>query len=201
MNTAAHACDILPESIPGLRAPSDWVEPDLVVLDQGRPVSFHIADALRYHGLDSVGGVILGFRLAQRALAELSPYGPAERRELALFTSFPGYGVRDTLELVTRMVSEGRYTVDPSFVDERASEGVTGRCYFRFSLGGKLLELSPPPGVPGAEFVRWGRASKVPAPDASTGADIARRWKDAKFDLANLLLAADCRKALRVLTR
>ena len=67
--------DIVPrdesrECIPGLLAPSEWVEPRLIVLDQGRRVSFHIADALRYHGLESVGGVILGFRLAQRALAE-----------------------------------------------------------------------------------------------------------------------------------
>ena len=68
--------DIVPrdesrECIPGLLAPSEWVEPRLIVLDQGRRVSFHIADALRYHGLESVGGVILGFRLAQRALASL----------------------------------------------------------------------------------------------------------------------------------
>ena len=67
--------DIVPrdesrECIPGLLAPSEWVGPRLIVLDLGRRVSFHIADALRYHGLESVGGVILGFRLAQRALDE-----------------------------------------------------------------------------------------------------------------------------------
>ena len=196
--------DIVPrdesrECIPGLLAPSEWVEPRLIVLDQGRRVSFHIADALRYHGLESVGGVILGFRLAQRALAELSPDGPAERRELALFTSFPGYGARDALELITRMVSDDRYAVDPSFVDERASEGVTGRCYFRFSLRGKSLELSPPPGVPNADFLRYGRAGKTAPSDPVAKADIARRWTQAKFDLANLLLATDCRAALRVL--
>lgn len=187
------------EPIAGLRDFAQWVEPRCTVLDQGRRVTFHIGDALRYHGLDSVGGAILGFRLLQRALAELSPDGPAERRDLALFTSFPGFGVRDTLELVTRMVTDGRYTMDPALADPRASEGVAGRCYFRFSLGKKSLELSPPPGVPDADFIRYGRASKIPQANPTAAADIARRWKQAKFDLANLLLGTDCRAALRIL--
>lgn len=186
-------------SIPGLPAPATWIEPRLVVLDCGRPVNFHILDILNYHGLDSVGGAILGFRLLQRAFAELAPDGPAERRELSLFTSFPGFGARDSFELVTRMVTDGRYTADPAFIDERAPEGVTGRCYFRFTLRERSIELVPPPGVPDADFIRCGRASKLPSTNAEARADIMRRWKQARFALASLLLGLDCRAALRVL--
>ena len=186
-------------SIDGLPPSASWVEPYLVVLDCGRAVHFHIGDILKYHGLDSVGGAILGFRLLQRAFAELSPEGPAERRELSLFTSFPGFGARDAFELVARMITDGRYKADPGFIDERAPEGVTGRCYFRFFLRGRSLELAPPPGVPNADFLRWGRASKQIGPDSEEYDAIMRRWRQAKFTLASVLLGLDCRSALRVL--
>lgn len=185
--------------IHGLPHPSLWVEQSLVVLDQGRPVCFHIQDVFNYHGLDAVGGAVLGFRLLQRAFAELSPEGPAERRAMSLFTSFPGFGVRDACELITRMVTEGRYRVNPNFIEERASDGVNGRCYFRFSLGERTVELTPPPAVPSAEFIRWGRAAKQSSPQEADYPVIMQNWKQAKFHLASLLLGLDSRSALRVL--
>lgn len=184
---------------PGLPKPSLWVDPSLLVLDQGRPVCFRIQDVFNYHGLDAVGGAVLGFRLLQRAFAELSPEGPAERRSISLFTSFPGFGVRDACELISRMVAEGRYRADPGFIDERAPDGVNGRCYFRFSLGDRSVELAPPPAVPDAEFIYWGRAAKQSFPEAAEYSVIMRNWKRAKFHLASLLLGLDCRSALRVL--
>jgi hypothetical protein len=47
------------------------------------------------------------------ALPLLDPTGPVERREILLSTAFGGPGARDGFELVTRAVSDGRFTLDP----------------------------------------------------------------------------------------
>ena len=178
-----------------LRPAEEWISPSITVLDNGRPVTFTLDNAMNYHGYDAVGGVALGFRLLQRAIALLSPDALPERRQFEVFTNFPGLGVRDTFELVTRMVTGGRFTLDASFVDPRTPEGVTGGVYFRFSLNGKTVELAPAEGHPSKRFVRCGRASKRP--------DVTEQelmeWKEVKYELANLLLGLDAEIAVRII--
>jgi hypothetical protein len=77
---------------------------------------------LRYHGGGSPAGVAMAFQVLARALPLLAPEAPLERRELAITTAFPGPGARDGFELVTRAVSDRRYTIDaelaPGIVDD-----------------------------------------------------------------------------------
>jgi hypothetical protein len=179
-----------------LADPSAWADPSIRVGDGGIPLSFTIQDAFNYHGYDAPGGVALGFRLLQRAFALLAPDEDCpDRYGLSLLTSFPGLGLRDVMELVTRMVTGGRYVLDPSAGDERAQEGVEGRFYYRFAYGGRSVELAPAAGCPGPEFIRLGRASKRPGFTASE----AGAWKAAKFALADILLRADANAVIRVL--
>jgi len=178
-----------------LRPAEEWVSPEITVLDNGHPVKFTLDTAMNYHGYDAVGGVALGFRLLQRAIAILSPDVLPERRQFEVFTNFPGLGVRDTFELVTRMVTGGRFTLDASFVDPRTPEGVTGGVYFRFSYNGKTVELAPIEGQPSERFVRCGRASK--RPDVTE--DELLEWKEVKHELANLLLGVEAENAVRIL--
>jgi hypothetical protein len=86
----------------------------LSLTDAGVPASFTFEDMLRYHGPGSPGGVAHAFKVLERALPLLSPDGPPERREIVVRTAFGGPGARDGFELVTRAVTEGRYTVDPA---------------------------------------------------------------------------------------
>jgi hypothetical protein len=86
----------------------------LTLADAGAPASFTFEDMLRYHGPGSPGGVAHAFKVLERALPLLAPDGPAERREIVVRTAFGGPGARDGFELVTRAVTEGRYTVDPA---------------------------------------------------------------------------------------
>ena len=86
----------------------------LNLVDAGVPASFTFEDLLRYHGPGSPGGVAHAFKVLERALPLLAPGAPAERRELVVRTAFGGPGARDAFELVTRAVTEGRYTVDPA---------------------------------------------------------------------------------------
>lgn len=175
---------------------SDWVSPTLIVADSGQPIAFTLQDAFNYHGYDAVGGVVFGFRLLQRTIALLTKDGELlERRELALFTAFPGMGAKDGFELVSRMVSEGRFTLDVDYIHPAAQRGIAGSFYFKFSYRGKNVELAPAIGQPPESFLAMGRASKR----AGATEEIQRRWTDSKYQLANALLTLDAGDAVRLL--
>ncbi len=85
----------------------------LTVVDRGRRLDFTFEDLLKYHGGGSPGGVAQAVKVLERALPLLSPEGPPERRELSVRTPFDGPGFRDAVEMLTRAVTEDRFTLDP----------------------------------------------------------------------------------------
>lgn len=181
---------------PNLRPESQWIMPTLSVADNDQLLSFSVQNAFNYHGYDAVGGVVLGFRLLQRAISLLVAEGePLQRRELTLFTAFPGLGARDCFELVSRMVSENRFTLDIDFDRTEAQQGLAGRFYFEFGYRGNKVALAPIVGQPSVEFLKIGHASKQP--DATI--EIQQRWIAAKYQLANTLLSVSPQDAIRVL--
>lgn len=175
---------------------SQWVMSTLTVAEDDQLLTFSVQDAFNYHGYDAVGGVVLGFRLLQRAIALLNDGNePFQRRELSLFTAFPGLGARDCFELVSRIVTDQRFTLDTDFVYPEAQQGIAGRFYFEFSYRGKQVALAPIVGQPSESFLNIGRASKKP--DATE--EIQRQWTAAKYQLANTLLSISAQDAIRVL--
>jgi hypothetical protein len=84
------------------------------VVDDGRLLAFSFEDMMKYHGPEAPGGVAHAFKVLERALPLLDPDGPAERREIAIRTSFGGPGARDGIEFVTRAVTGDRFVVDRS---------------------------------------------------------------------------------------
>lgn len=82
------------------------------VVDFGEPLQFTFDDLRRYSGPRSVGGLAHVFKAIQRALPQLSPHEPPQRREIHVRTAHPGPGVRDGVEMVTRAVTEGRFHHD-----------------------------------------------------------------------------------------
>jgi hypothetical protein len=175
--------------------PSDWVDPTLSLAEGGELIRFHIRDAFHYHGYDAVGGVVLGFRLLQKALHLWGSGEPIQRREITLFTAFPGLGARDCFELVTRMATENRIATDVSFEHPAARLGVQGRLFFRFTYRGRTLDLAPIASQPSDEFIRLGKASKLP----QAKPEILDAWRRAKYELANMLLGIRADEAIRVL--
>ena len=182
-------------STPALIPVEQWLVPHLEVDDAGARLAFHIQDVFNYHGYDAAGGVVLGFRLLQKAIACLSSERPLQRRALHVFTAFPGLGFRDCVELITRAVTENRFTVDTQFTQTQAQEGVQGRLHFAFSHLGKTVVLSPIHGALSADFIALGRASKQPNFSLQQQQD----WRNAKFALANTLLTAHPDDVIRVL--
>ncbi|MBP0574642.1 hypothetical protein J8J27_28435, partial [Mycobacterium tuberculosis] len=86
--------------------------PDIRILDHGSELVVRFDACVAFHGRTSIGGLALGFRLMQRALADLAPGRVPERDEIRFRTAFPGPGLRDAVEMVSRAATRGVYIVD-----------------------------------------------------------------------------------------
>ena len=87
---------------------------ELEVMEGTQLLRFTFAELLKYNGGGSAAGVAHAFKAMQRALPLLDPDGPPQRREIGVRTAFRGPGGRDAFELVTRAVSDERFTIDLS---------------------------------------------------------------------------------------
>ncbi|MEO6857950.1 MAG: hypothetical protein ABI323_05105 [Solirubrobacteraceae bacterium] len=124
----------------------------LVVVENDRELSFSFEDMLRYHGGGSPGGVAHAFKVLQRALPVLETAGRVQRRAIVIETAFGGPGARDGFELVTRAVTDERFTVDPSLARPelgRARE----RFVFRLRYRDRSATLTLREGFVSDEFI------------------------------------------------
>ncbi|MBS3936629.1 MAG: hypothetical protein KGZ43_10700 [Sulfuritalea sp.] len=154
----------------------------LTVQENGRSIEYTYADLVKYHGHGYLGGVALAFKAMQRGLPLLADGQPPERNEIALDTAFPGPGGRDGFEMVTRMVSSGRYKVDFSIAGADVPKSPTGSYFFRFKYRGRTVDLALCPGIVREEFLRLARQEKL-TPEEAT------RLEELKADMADRLLA------------
>lgn len=132
----------------------------LVVNEHGRTLAYGYTDLVKYHGYGYLGGVALAFKVMQRGLPLLADGHPPEREEIALDTAFPGPGGRDGFEMVTRMVSGGRYKVDLALADASVAKSPTGSYFFRLKYRGRAVDLALRPGIVAEEFLRLARQEK-----------------------------------------
>lgn len=124
----------------------------ITVLEGERELAFSFEDMIRYHGGHSPGGVAHGFKVLERALPLLEVAGRVERRMITIETAFGGPGARDAFELVTRAVSDGRYTVDESLA--RSELGRTReRFVFRLRHHDRVVLLTLREGFVSEEFI------------------------------------------------
>ena len=132
---------------------------------------------LRYHGPGSPGGVAHAFKVLERALPLLAPGAPPERRELVVRTAFGGPGARDGFELVTRAVTEGRYTVDPALA--RPERGRTlERFVFQLAYRERAVTLVAREGTVPDELIDLVRARTAPPEQESRLAAVKREMAD-----------------------
>ena len=154
----------------------------LSLVDAGVPATFTFADLLRYHGPGSPGGVAHAFKVLERALPLLAPGAPPERRELVVRTAFGGPGARDAFELVTRAVTEGRYTVDPALA--RPERGRTlERFVFQLAYRDRSVTLIAREGTVPDELIELARAA-----DRSAGQEA--RLAAVKQEMADRVMAS-----------
>ena len=152
------------------------------LIDQERPVAFSFDDMMGYHGPGSPGGVAHAFKILERALPLLATDGPAERREITVRTAFGGPGARDAFELVTRAVTEGRYTVNPSLA--RPERGLTlERFVFLLGYRDRTVTLTLREGYVTEEFIVLTRRKDRTPEDER----LLARWK---LEMAERVMAA-----------
>lgn len=126
------------------------------VQEKGRTLAYSFEDLLQYHGPGSPGGVAIGFKVLQRAFAEISPGGPPARRSITVRTAFGGPGARDAFEMVTRAVSGDRFTHDPELA--RPERGhVVERFVFEVGDGTHSVLLALREGYVTEEFIGLAR--------------------------------------------
>jgi hypothetical protein len=154
----------------------------LEVVDRGRRIAFTFEDLMRYHGPGSPGGVAHAFKVLERALPLLDAAGPVERREVVVATAFGGPGARDAFEVVLRVVTEGRYTVDPALA--RPERGRTlERFVFRLGYRDRVVTLAVREGFVPDELIDLARRAE------RTDAE-ERRLATVKREVAERVMAA-----------
>jgi hypothetical protein len=138
----------------------------IAVLDGKQRIDFSFDDLMRYHGPGSPGGVAQAFKVMERAFALLADGEPPQRREITIRTSFGGPGARDGFEMVTRAVTQDRFTVDralarPELGRERE------RFVFEVGYRDRSVTLLLREGFVPPEFIDLARASdRSPEQDA-----------------------------------
>ncbi|BCO36795.1 hypothetical protein BMW24_018015 [Mycobacterium heckeshornense] len=154
----------------------------LRVQERGQVLEFTVADLLRYAGPYSPAGVAIAFQVMQCAFELLSPTEPPPRRCVVVRTAFQGPGARDGFEMVTRAVTDGRYTVELGLT--RPERGRLLQSFvFEVHLGNRSATLLLRDGFVTEEFIDL--AGK---PDRD-GAE-ETRLNELKANLAGRLLAA-----------
>ena len=155
---------------------------ELVVVDRGRSLAFTLGDLMRYHGPRSPAGVAHAFKVLERGLPLLGPAGTVERREIVVATAFGGPGARDAFELVTRAVTEGRYSVDLSLARPERAPALE-RFVFRLAYRDRDVTLVVRDGFVPDELIDLARL------DRPTDAQ-ERRLDAVKREVAELVRAA-----------
>lgn len=154
----------------------------LELLDEGRPASFSFEDMLRYHGHGSPAGVAHAFKVLERALPLLGDGALPERREIVVHTAFGGPGARDGFELVTRAVTEGRYTVDAGLARPERGPALE-RFVFRVAHRDRRVTLIARAGTVPDEMIALARKpDRTPEEEARLAA--------VKLEAARLVMAA-----------
>lgn len=91
----------------------------IAIKDHQDIIEIGFDDVVKYHGYGSVTGAAVAFKALQAAFTEIFPDEPAPREKLSIVSGHPGPGVRDAVEMVTRAVTRGAYTVNTALPQAR----------------------------------------------------------------------------------
>jgi hypothetical protein len=163
---------------------------DLRVQENGKPLTYSFDDIMRYHGFAAPGGVGQAFKVLERALPLLDGGALVERREVSVRTPFGGPGVRDAFEMVTRAITEDRFTVDREMANPRG--GLATSFIFTLTYRGASVTVALRDGFVAPEFAELGRKSDRTQSEQ-------QRFNVLKQEMADKLLATPADEVYDVL--
>lgn len=119
------------------------------LLDDGMVVEFGWPQIFAYLGYRNIIASALMARLFRRAFADLTDGGPLDRNELHLLTAFPGPGIIEAIELVTRVPTRhpDRLIVDQDAGPPEAPQAPKGRFYFEVEASDRRYGYWPPENI------------------------------------------------------
>jgi len=92
-------------------------------------------DLVRYAGPGQIVASALCLRLFARAFSDLSPGKPPLRNDIRVLVAFPGDGILDCVEMITRARTRDRLTIDITTGPEETPPSIVGRFYFEIAIG------------------------------------------------------------------
>ena len=116
------------------------------LIDDATVVEFTWNGIFAYLGFRNIIASALMTRLFVRAFADLSPGRPPDREEISMLTAFPGPGILDSIELVTRLPIRHpeRLVINPGAGPAEAPEAPKGRFYFEVGVASMRRGYWPP---------------------------------------------------------
>ncbi|TIH20198.1 hypothetical protein D0S45_02320 [Marinifilum sp. JC120] len=107
---------------------------------------------IHYSGPSQVIATALMLRLFCTAINDLSPGRVPERSDITALTAFPGQGIKDCIEYVTRgkTLHEGGLEIDSDAMPpapHKAAPALVGRFYFEVEIRGKRNGYWPKDGI------------------------------------------------------
>ena len=106
----------------------------LIVGDSDGAVALTRDDLVKYAGPSQIVAATVVFRLFEKAFADLSPRRPPHRDTIDVLVAFPGDGILDCVEMVTRARTRERLTIDTVAGPAEAPPSIIGRFYFEIGL-------------------------------------------------------------------
>ena len=126
----------------------------LLVRDHDGLLAIGRDDLVRYAGAGQIVAAALCLRLFGCAFAELSPAEPPHRNSIQVLTAFPGEGIIDCVEMVTRARTRGRLHINPQAGSAHALPAPIGRFYFEIAIEDRRRAYCLREGFFTPEFVR-----------------------------------------------
>ncbi len=91
-------------------------------------------DLVKYAGAEQIVASALCLRLFALAFDDLSPGVPPLREAISVLVAFPGDGILDCVEMITRARTRGRLKVDTEAGPADVPPAIIGRFYFEISI-------------------------------------------------------------------
>jgi hypothetical protein len=118
----------------------------IVARENNETLEFSPASIYAYCGPTQIIASALMFRLFEHAFAELSPERPPDRDDIWFLAGFPGTGIAECVELVTRIRTRHpeRFIVNPDAAPPEAPRAVSGALYFEVRIKERRKGYWPP---------------------------------------------------------
>ncbi|ANW26489.1 hypothetical protein TW78_13800 [Vibrio coralliilyticus] len=171
---------------------SEWASPELYLYENDDRLCLDLAGAIQYSGINSVGGLVLGFRLVQYAVQLGAGSEVLQRDGISIYTAFPGRGTQDAFEYTCRALRDKRYCCDTTLHHPGAQSGQRGQFLFTMRVNEQSMVMTPADGLPRHSYFEADRRSKE-SPEAGL------QWRNEKIHFANTLLSLPPEQCLRVL--